>query len=87
MRTLLVRALFSLPLSCNFGRQAVDPGVMLWARVFNLAVAPMLQKQPRSVFRKRMDEFGLSYKDTGMSVGHVTARSQGGSHLGGNLFA
>jgi hypothetical protein len=55
--------------------------------VFNLAVAPTLQKQPRSVFRRRMAEVGLSLKDTGMSVGHYVARSQGGSNLGGKLFA
>jgi hypothetical protein len=37
MKTLLVRALFSLPLSTNYNYRAVDPGVMLSARVFNLA--------------------------------------------------
>jgi hypothetical protein len=45
----------------NYNRQAVDPGVMLAARVFNLAVAPTLKNQSRLAFRKRMDDFGLGY--------------------------
>jgi hypothetical protein len=80
MKTLLVRALFSLPLSTNYNYRTVDPGVMLSARVFNLAVAPTLRTQPRSVFRKRMDSFGLRYNDTGMSVGHHVSRSRNGSN-------
>lgn len=87
MRSLLVRALFSLPLNANFARQPLDPAVLLSARIFNLAVAPTLHEQPRSVFRKRMDDFGLRYNETGMSVGHKIARSRGGSNSGGNLFA
>lgn len=87
MKTLLVRALFSVPLSSNYVGQAIDPGVMLSARVFNLAVAPTLHDAPRSVFRKRMDDFGLRYNSTGMSVGHCTSRSEGGSNSGSNLFA
>jgi hypothetical protein len=83
----LVRALFSLPLSTNYNYRTVDPGVMLSARVFNLAVAPTLKNHSRLAFRKRMDAFGLRYNDTGMSVGHHVPRSRNGSNLGINLFA
>jgi hypothetical protein len=87
MKTLLVRALFSLPTSMNYNRQAVDPGVMLAARVFNLAVAPTLKNHSRLAFRKRMDDFGLGYVETGMVAGHIFDRSQGGLNKGMNLFA
>jgi hypothetical protein len=87
MKTLLVRALFSLPASMNHNRQAVDPGVMLAARVFNLAVAPTLKNHSRLAFRKRMDDFGLGYIETGMVAGHIVDRSQGGLNKGLNLFA
>jgi hypothetical protein len=87
MRTLLVRALFSVPLSYNFGGQPVDPGVMLSARIFNLAIAPALDAAPRSVFHARMEEFGLDFKTTGISIGHRVPRSTGGSDVGANLFA
>jgi hypothetical protein len=87
MKTLLVRALFSLPTSMNYNRQAVDPGVMLSARVFNLAVAPTLKNHSRLAFRRRMDDFGLGYAETGMVAGHIFDRSQGGLNKGINLFA
>jgi hypothetical protein len=87
MRTLLVRALFSVPLSYNYRGHPVDPGVMLTARIFNLAIAPALDAAPRSVFHARMDAFGLDFKSTGMSVGHRVARSKGGPDVGANLFA
>jgi hypothetical protein len=87
MRTLLVRALFSVPLSFNYRRHPVDPGVMLTARIFNLAIAPALDAAPRSVFHARMEEFGLDFKTTGMSVGHRVPRCKGGPDVGANLFA
>jgi hypothetical protein len=84
-----VRALFSVPLchNFNFGGQPVDPGVMRSARIFNLAIAPALDAAPRSIFHARMEEFGLDFKTTGMSVGHRVPRSKGGSDMGVNLFA
>jgi hypothetical protein len=60
---------------------------MLAARVFNLAVAPTLKNQSRLAFRKRMDDFGLGYVETGMVAGHSFDRSQGGLNKGLNLFA
>jgi hypothetical protein len=87
MRTLLVRALFSVPLCYNYRGHPVDPGVMLTARIFNLAIAPALDAAPRSVFHARMEEFGLDFPSTGISVGHRVPRSKGGSDAGANLFA
>jgi hypothetical protein len=71
----------------NYSRQAVDLGVMLAARVFNLAVAPTLKNHSRLAFRKRMDDFGLGYTETGMVAGHIYDGSQGGLNKGLNLFA
>jgi hypothetical protein len=34
-----------------------------------------------------MEEFGLDFNTTGMSVGHCVPRSKGGSDVGANLFA
>jgi hypothetical protein len=87
MRTLQVRALFSVPLGYNYRGHPVDPGVMLTARIFNLAIAPTLDAAPRSVFHARMEEFGLDFPSTGISVGHRGLRSKGGSDVGANLFA
>jgi hypothetical protein len=82
-----VRALFSVPLGYNYRGHPVDPGVTLIARIFNLAIAPALDAAPRSVFHARMDEFGLDFPSTGISVGHRVPRSKGGSDVGTNLFA
>jgi hypothetical protein len=87
MRTLLVRALFSVPLSYNYRGHPVYPGVMLTARIFNLAIAPALDAAPRSVFHAPMEEFGLDFPNTGISVGHRVPRSKGGSDVSANLFA
>jgi hypothetical protein len=87
MRTLLVRALFSVPLSYNYRGNPVDPGVMLTARIFNLAIAPALDAAPRSVFHARMSEFGLDFSTTGISVGHRVPLCKGGTDVGANLFA
>jgi hypothetical protein len=60
---------------------------MLSVRIFNLAMAPALDAAPRSVFHARMEEFGLDFHSTGISVGHRVPRSKGGSDVGANLFA
>jgi hypothetical protein len=76
-----------MPLSYNYRGHPVDPGVMLTARIFNLAIAPALDAASRSVFHARMEEIGLDFKTTGMSVGHRVPRFKGGPDVGANLFA
>jgi hypothetical protein len=82
MRTLIVRALFSVPLSYIYRGHPVDPDVMLTAQIFNLAITPALDAAPRSVFHARMEEFGLGFKTTGIGVGHRVPRSKASPSLG-----
>jgi hypothetical protein len=88
MRTLLVRPLFSVLLSYIYRGHPVDMDVTLTVRltaqIFNLAITPALDAAPRSVFHARMEEFGLDFKTTGISVGHRVPRSKGGSDVGAN---
>jgi hypothetical protein len=51
MRTLLVRALFSVPLSYIYRGHPVDPDMMLTAQIFNLSITP----NPRDTTRGPLD--------------------------------